>query len=353
VVPNPAEVSETVGGEGTLRGVPFSPGSRASRTGTDASEVARSFADILARAGFADGALLDLAIGSWQRLIDELRPEAAVCEHSPFFCLAARGRSLPVLVSGHGFVLPPPYLADFPPLRGAEDDRSADRLLEVVNSVTRRRGEPALDQLPALFAGTAHVVTGLALLDPYAEWRREPPVGPPGLDIRRFDDEPRLLPDDLFGYFLGDAAVTLPLLHALAGTRLGGRIFVRRGTASQRDALVGSRLVWLERPEPASGLLRRSRIVVHHASMLTSEEAALAGRPQVLVPLYLEHLLTARALGRAGARVVRAGMTQSVIGELVRGAATDAEAVQAARAFARAAETSRAAIASELLSRVL
>ncbi len=46
--------------------------------------------------------------------------------------------------------------------------------------------------------------------------------------------------------------------------------------------------------------LDRARLIIYHGSMLTAEETLLAGRPQVVVPLYLEHLLTARALEGLG-----------------------------------------------------
>jgi hypothetical protein len=359
VTPNPSEVAGLVDDGFEVERAPVAP--RARRAGETAADVARSFADILARAGFDDADVLERAIGAWRAVIDRLRPEAAVCELAPFFCLAARGVALPALVTGYGFVLPPPELARFPVLRasaGAAPDAgdAEDGLLEATNAAARRHGQAPLDALPALLRGDAHAVTGLGLLDPYAGVRRVAAVGPPDLDVRPLDDDSARAPEDLFGYLLGDAPGTLALLRALAASGASGRVFVRRATGHHRAAVAGSRLVWLERPEPPASALPRARLVVHHASMLTSEEAAVVGRPQILLPLYLEHLLTARTLAQAaGARVIRPATVPAAMTALVREAIADGGMTVAAGRFARTAARQLPAteVASRLLATVL
>jgi UDP:flavonoid glycosyltransferase YjiC (YdhE family) len=49
-------------------------------------------------------------------------------------------------------------------------------------------------------------------------------------------------------------------------------------------------------PEPTKQALSRARIVLHHGGMLLAEETIAAGRPHLIVPSYLEQLLTAAAL---------------------------------------------------------
>ena len=316
----------------------------APRRSSASEQPARSFADLLLRAGFDDEAVLSRALETWGRLVDSLRPDAAVCELSPFFCLATHGSALPVLVSGHGFVLPPPELPRFPLLRaapGGADDEAGDenRMLAATHAVLLRHGRPALPALPALFRGTTHAVTGLEALDPYRTLRASPAVGPPGVATHP-DGEPPL--EDLFGYLLGEAPGTLPLLQALGRSGAGGRVFVRRPTEAQRRALAGTNLGWVERPQPIEAALARARLIVHHGSMLTTEESLLGGRPQVVLPIYLEHLLTARALLDLGvARVARPrdasaeldALVTSALAGALGGAAAQAQAV--ARALAR------------------
>ena len=91
-------------------------------------------------------------------------------------------------------------------------------------------------------------------------------------------------------------------------------------------------LVWLEEPAKIGDALARARVIVHHGSMLMAEESLIAGRPQVLVPLYLEHLLTARALVELGVATVPAP---------VRNVAEMTDGVRAALAYDSALRSAR------------
>jgi UDP:flavonoid glycosyltransferase YjiC (YdhE family) len=71
--------------------------------------------------------------------------------------------------------------------------------------------------------------------------------------------------------------------------------------------------------------------------MLTSEETLLGGRPQLVVPLYLEHLFTARALERLGVgRLLAASSPPEAMTAAITAARGDPAAWRAARAFASA-----------------
>jgi hypothetical protein len=208
-------------------------------------------------------------------------------------------------------------------------------LLACANRVCALRGRPPLARLPELLAGTAHAVTGLDVLDPYRELRREPAVGPPALDVRLASSDPS---EDLFGYLLGDAPPTVGLLRAWVASGLSGRVFVRRPTKIQRQTVGGARVRWLDSPEPPQTAIERARAVVHHGSMLMAEEALVVGRPQVVAPIYLEHLFTARALAANGVgQVIRPGSSQdATIATLAAASADGASPTSAAWTFARA-----------------
>lgn len=315
--------------------------------------VASSHADILGGVGFGDAELLRDTASRWDSTLAALRPAALVCESSPFLLLACFGSALPLLSSGHGFLLPPPHLPQFPPLWDGPSLYSEPELLDAVVSTCRARGRAGPAALPALLAGTAHAVTGFDVLDPYRAHRRQAAFGPPELDIPPASTAAQ---EDVFAYLLGDGSASLKVLEALAQAGVSGRVFVRRGTDAQRRALAGSRITWLDGPEPTRDALERARLVVHHGSMLMSEEALAAGRPQLVVPLFLEHLLTARALGGLGvAAVIRPTDGGDDIGRAVAGALSDTAMARAARSFAEsyrqtAAERERPAT---LLSRVV
>jgi UDP:flavonoid glycosyltransferase YjiC (YdhE family) len=333
LVPNPEEVAAFVTQAGFgLQSTPS--GLRRPAGSAPARSVATSFADILGGAGFADPEYLFELTAAWDAAITALGPSAVVCEFSPFLNVATFAARLPVLVLGYGFVLPPPQLPRFPSLRDGAPLYEEPRLLDNVKDVCARRSRPAPVALPALLSGSSHAVTGLGALDPYRADRLHAAVGVPCVDCRPLAEQAPL--HDVFGYLLGDSPTTLQVLRVLAASGVRGRVFVRRGSAAQRQALTGSGVTWLEAPEPIRRALGEARVILHHGSMLMSEEALMAGRPQLLIPLYLEHLLTARALRDLGvARVVRATLDPHDIQRGLAAILADGAPTHRAQAFAR------------------
>jgi len=294
-----------------------------------------TFGDILGDAGFADRERLVAAARAWDDCLAAARPVAVVCELSPFLCLAAAGGDIPLLSTGHGFILPPPDGAVFPSLYEGVPRFAESALLANVNHACQVRGRVPLTALPRLLHGSAHAVTGLAELDPYRELRREAPVGPPALASRPATVAPT---DDLFGYLVGDAPTTTSILLGWVTSGLTGQVFIRRPQPEQRAIVAASsRIAWLEAPTPIQEALDRANLVLHHGSMLLAEEALVAGRPQLVAPVYLEHLFTARALARIGlAHVIRPGLAPEAIAPAITAAASDGDAKAAARAFSGA-----------------
>jgi hypothetical protein len=331
LVPNPDEVKVLLapaGFEARLAPIALS---RPGATST-APAVATSYGDILGAIGFGDVDYLSHAIARWEATLADLRPAAVVCEMSPFLNVATFRGEVPVLVVGHGFGLPPPEGSKFPPLWDGKPLFDQEQLLEVVRHVCRVRGRATPAALPAILEGTAHAVTGLAELDPYRSLRSSPALGPPGLDIRPRSSEPEY---DVFAYLSGDAAITADVLRALALSGLRGRVFVRRPAQAHREALERGRLTWLERPEPIVRALAQAKVVVHHGGMLTSEEALTSGTPQVVAPVFLENLLTAKALRDLGvATVLRPRRPPSELLTSLGSAVADPDLASAASKFA-------------------
>ena len=331
LVTNPEESGSVLDGEDfEVRSAPYARWQSRAR----ANGIATSYADIIGSAGFGDRELLREMIDAWDALLKELRPAAVVAELSPFLNLATYGSDLPILNVGHGFALPPPHLPRFPTLWEGSPLYDESDLLENAAAICTSRGRAALSALPALLEGTAHAVTGLEVLDPYRAQRRQRPVGPPALDASLAREPPQ---DDVFAYLQGDMGPTTHVLRALAMSGLRGRAFIRRGTRAHREALAGSNVAYLERPIAIGDALNRARLVVHHGSMLTSEEALASGRPQIVVPLYLEHLFTALALRGLGVGLVaRPSLAEAEVRAILTSTDADAELSTTAAAFAEA-----------------
>ncbi len=295
--------------------------------------VARSFADILGINGFDDLSYLQSAASAWDAIFKELRPAAIVCEFSPVLCLAALSTDIPVLVVGYGFVLPPPQLDNFPALRDGAPMYDERQLFVNVKAVARTRGNPFPGSLPSLFTGHEHFVTGLDILDPYRTQRLRAAVGPPGTMPHLAADTST---EEFFAYLLGDASCTTTVLKALAQSGLSGKAYVRRSTEAQRKVLEGSRVALLDRPAQMNQMLQQCRLIVHHASMFMTEESLMAGRQQLVVPLYLEHLLTARKLLQMGvARLCKASDSLETTKCTLLNAIADDDCARTARSIAK------------------
>lgn len=289
-------------------------------------QVVRSFADILTLAGFAEERVLWPMLEAWKTLLDLADPCLVVCEYSPFLCLAAIDRR--VVVLGNGFTLPPPHLSDFPPLSDQPHQLATAEMLRSVADVLRRRGWTVPPNLPSMLKGARHFVCTLAELDPYLAWRQEPPCGPPVLA----ESCTRITPTvDLFAYLAGESPYSAPIIRALAQSGLSGFLYARNAVPELGELLNGSAIQSLTDPASISSMLRQSRIVVHHGGMSLAEEAVFAGRPQVLLPIYLEQYLTSKRLSEMGlAAVVSARASSAEMAQQIRTAAASERATEAA-----------------------
>src|SRR5690606_2236089 len=97
-------------------------------------------ADILARVGMDDPALVAAMIRGWEQLFAAIRPDVIVGDFAPFLHLAVRDR-LPLVAIGTGFGLPPadmpalPALIEGPP--GIDQQALVERLNESLSALDR------------------------------------------------------------------------------------------------------------------------------------------------------------------------------------------------------------------------
>ncbi|VAW17830.1 hypothetical protein MNBD_ALPHA09-348, partial [hydrothermal vent metagenome] len=99
-----------------------------------------SYTDMMTACGFAQTQTLEALVGAWESLFELIKPDLIVAEASPAARLAVPD-GVPVLITGNGFYAPPVELKSYPPLRaGAASSFGEDRVLDIVNTVKRRRG---------------------------------------------------------------------------------------------------------------------------------------------------------------------------------------------------------------------
>jgi hypothetical protein len=297
--------------------------------------LAASYADLLAIRGFSAVADLLPMVRAWQGLLDLLRPALVVCDHSPTLCLAAY-RALPTAILGHAFAIPPADGPAFPPLvAGRPSVIPEEQLLATVQEVQRRRGRPAPDTLPGLFAAAERFLTVLPELDPYRAQRREPHLGPLGFCLGRPLPPPAQA--GFFAYLSADVPCVEQLLEGLARAGYPGTVYLRGSTAEARQRLRATGLRILDTPAALDEVLPAAAVVVHHGSAGLAQQALAAGRPQLLFPDHLERILNAQLLQQLGAGLYLTGQfAAEAVPEALRRLATEPEFTKRAQAAAGA-----------------
>jgi len=251
------------------------------------------YADILAIYGFDDVDILGPMVAAWQNLIDLVKPDLIIADHSPTLCLAAHG-GIPVIIVGYGFTVPPCNLPDFPILRPEVPPMvSQARLLDVINQVQTQRGYAALKRLPDLLQASMRAVCTYPALDPYRKFRREPAIGP--LEPMPAFTEPPGRPH-LFAYLATDFQAIDELAIALGEMKAPVSVYIR-GRAGAIKIFLRKRGVTVYDTPPALGeVLPLTSVVLSHGGIGMVHAALAAGRPHIVVPRHLEASLTAKAL---------------------------------------------------------
>lgn len=261
-----------------------------------------SFADLLAMANFNSAVELDRLMRAWDLLLHAIRPDLVVGEYAPLLALATHGR-IPSLMMGHGYLLPPAHLPQFPVFDYAQRPvASPDAMLQIVQAVQRERGMPQAPTLPAAVGGDRGFVTAYSVTDPYAALRKVPAVGP----LERYAPAPPPAQRRVYAYLAANYRPLRQVLDALVGARLPGSVFVKRMTPPLRQFLAERGLQVLDRPPPLEQAVREASVVIHHGGIATACACLGIGRPQMLWPAVTDQAVTARQLDQLGVADVTA-----------------------------------------------
>lgn len=253
--------------------------------------------DVLARIGFGEPVQLEVVVRAWRELLDLIRPDLIVADHSPALMLSVYGEPTPVVAIGTGFTMPPLGLDRFPPLQADRATAMPEgRLLESARIVQKARGATLPSSLIDVFRSSARFVFGLPELDPYRAFRNEPiHVPPEGLPAYSEPSERRL-----FAY-LGAELPQLELLaQVLAEMDTPVECYLRGETGSVGTFLRMRGHVVHDKPPDLKDVLSRCSHVLSQGGAFTSAAAFAAGRPQLVVPLHNEAWLNLKLLRQYG-----------------------------------------------------
>ena len=264
-----------------------------------------SFAHILHNTGWSRAEDLCRLVSAWQALIDDIRPDAIICDHSPALLLALRGNSTRRVAFGFGFCHPPD-LANPPILRGPPGTkpdafaRDEEHVLSIANEVLRERGQSPLARLSQLYTDVDEVfLTTFAELDHFAGRKDATYYGtwPTGVGERTaWPDGAR---PRVFAYLKNGPTVPAIVRH-LTTRRLSTIVFAPNLPEAMRQQLTSPSLKFAERPVDIRQMLAECDLAITHGTHGTTAQFLLAGKPLLLLPLYLEQAILAKRCEQQG-----------------------------------------------------
>jgi hypothetical protein len=265
-----------------------------------------TLAQILHNVGYGDESELFALAQAWRCLLEWVKPDLMICDHSPTALLASRGLTMRRVCLGFGFICPPdqhplPNLRFWLKADPGRLLRHEDLVLDRMNRVLINLGQDPMDRVTRIYADVnATILTTFEELDHYAPragarywgaWTRaegKPPQWPPGTGpriygyLKNFPELPRLL-DWLVNSGQSTIAYTDSLDPAV----------VERYRASN---------IQFENERLDMRLVAEScDVAILHGTHGTSAAMLMAGKPIMQLPIYLEQGLTAHAVCRLGA----------------------------------------------------
>lgn len=294
-----------------------------------------AFGDILALFGLDDPNRTTALLRSWDSLIDLVKPDMVLCDHSPLLCIAARGR-IPAAVFGNGFTVPPWQTETFPLLIPNQAHLVEESvLLESFNAAQAARGGQPFAHLPEILKGDARFVSSPSFLDPYEAWRREPVVA-------FLDGLPDQVPPPpsprVYAYMGAEIPGVVQVVEGIIESGLPADIYVRAASPAQLDRWERPHVRLHRSPPDQWDMLAKCSVAVHYGGLATVGAIIATGRPQIAILVgHLERLLNSQLGIRNGLGIaLRKGFTTRTVSTALRKLHDEPEWMQRAQAQAGA-----------------
>lgn len=266
--------------------------------------VAVSYADVLMHGGYATPDALRGLMTGWLNVLAGARPDLLVADFAPTAMLAARVTGLPMAAVGDGFSLPPP-VAPMPNMRPWADipaDAPASvegRVLAVVNARLAALGAGELHALCDLFTAVPGFLCAFPELDHY-------PVRDGGIWYGQvFEPVPGaepLWPDGNGKRVFVALDTRHPALPRLVEVieRLGLPALIQAdGLPERMTNAMQRRTIRASNGDDRGALLSGCDVVVCQSAEI-AVSALLAGKPLLMLPVFVEQMMTLHRVARQG-----------------------------------------------------
>ena len=305
----------------------------------DRIEPLLTFAHILHNTGWSRASDIHTLTTAWRAVLDDVRPDVVICDHSPTMLLALRGRGLKHCTFGTGFCAPPeetplpnlgPWLQGDP----SKLHRDEAHVLQVANEVLAAAGQPPLTRVTQLYGeADEQILTTFAELDHYPDRRNARYDGwwPVGAG-EAFAWPPSTGPK-IYAYFKEFPAIgeVVKFMHE----RAGPAVIFAPGLLDKLRPFASASLTVTETPLDLQQVAREADLVLHHGTHGTTAEMLLAGKACLSIPLTMEQAILARRVAHIGAGASAAGNNAAEIMRAIDAMLQTDRYADAARRFAK------------------
>ena len=265
-----------------------------------------TFADQLINADYGHAPRMLGRLRAWRTLIERFKPDALRVLHAPGALLASRGLGVPTLVVGTGFLIPPP-VTPLPNLRPWVNDAKPEamqaretRVVEEMNQALKTLGAPTLTQLSDLYKVDGKEIYTLPEMDEYGPREGVEYMGvyqPEGGDTPQW---PQGNGKCVFAYL--ELFKDLPgVLQALKDSGCSVLVFLPQIPAELRDQYQGTNLQFATRPLNMPVTAKDCDFGVSHGGHNITTTLLVAGKPHLMLPMYLPERIAAEKVMALGA----------------------------------------------------
>ena len=304
-------------------------------------QPARTFAHILHNTGWETFEELSATAGAWRHLMQSIRPDLILLDHSPTAILAAQSLSCPkmTITTGFNHPLDTSPLPDLRQWMTPEPERLlADelQLLDTINRYQRSVGLEPLSRVTEIFSTIDEVFFAtFPELDPYHQARPQTKYhgtwSMPGGDNPEWPEGrgKRILA------YLKEFKELGFLVEMLAQSKMPVLVFGERIPPAIRQRCSTPTLRFVDRPVDLNVACREADVVIHHAGHATTAATLLAGTPSLLIPFHLEQTLTAMRTEKFRAAAVAGPMRRDQLAANLHSVLNEPVYRNAAENFAR------------------
>lgn len=269
----------------------------------------RNYTDLMLRQGFVDAVGLRGLARAWRSLVQMVKPQLLLLDHSPLALFATRGLGVPRLRFGDGWGCPAldspmPQFAWWAPSADPFDAIGERSALHVANAAAAELGLPAAAHVADFLRADADCLCTLPELDHYGRADTQACLGPilpdpgtagPPMPWPKGDGP------SAYVYLRPDSQQLDPLVAALRQAGWRAVLHVPGLPSARAKALADARIQLSPEPVAATVAAARCDVAISHGGYVMAHAMALAGKPQLLLTQRLEQQMLSHRLQATGA----------------------------------------------------